>query len=498
MNIKKLMKLCLIFSFLTLSANELKVIGPNEIKGLEPTKSGYIFSRLQIAENLVKVNDKGEILPNLAISWETSADELTWKFKIRPNVKFQDDTVLDAQTVVLNLTREDTKEKSILRYLPIEKIDSNNDELIIKLTSKVSILPAYLAHYTTLILSKNSFENGKVVKFIGTGPFKITNITEPLLIKADRFDSWWGKTNEIEKLTYNAVGTNETRVLMIKSGDADIAFSILPISLKSLEKNPNLDIQTVKIFRTRKLKLNSADEILKDKNIRHAISYAINRDAIAKGILKDESLAATQMFPPELVAWHNKNIEPLTFNIKKSEELLKNSGWEKQKDGFLYKDGKKLELELITYPNWPELPIIATVVQNQLKQVGIDLKISVTNSSEVVRKHKDNSLQLALISKNFTLVPNPLGTISEDYGENGGDWGAMNWKNEKMASDLKSLYEKANLETQFEVSKILNEELPSIPLTWSSITVVSNKKIKNLKIDPFEISYNLTDIKFDK
>ena len=95
-----------------------------------------------------------------------------------------------------------------------------------------------------------------------------------------------GKTNEVEKLTYNAVGTNETRALMIKSGDADIAFSILPISLKSLEKNPNLDIQTVKIFRTRKLKLNSGDEILKDKNIRQAISYAINRDAIAKGIFK--------------------------------------------------------------------------------------------------------------------------------------------------------------------------------------------------------------------
>jgi peptide/nickel transport system substrate-binding protein len=494
---KKIFNL-LLFISITLYAEDLKIIGPVEIKGLETNKSGYIFSRLQIAENLVTIDEKGNLKPGLATKWEESKDGLIWKFTIRENVKFHDDTVLDASTVAFNLNRDDILKKSILSTLPIKEIKAVKNEVIITLNSKVSILPAYFVHYSTLILSKKSFNDGKVEKFIGTGPFKITNLTLPIGIKATKFKQWWGEKNEVNNLTYTAVGKNETRALMIKSGEADIAFSILPISLKSLSKKEDLDIQTVKIFRTRKLKLNSGDEILKDLNVRKAISYAINRNAIAKGILLDESLAATQMFPPELNSWYNKDIEPLHFDIEKSIELLKNSGWIKREDGFLYKNNKKLQIELITYPNWPELPIIATAIQNQLKQVGIDLKVSITNSSEVVRRHKDNTLQLALISKNFTLVPNPLGTIAKTYGENGDDWGAMNWENKEMFSTLNTLYEKDDDTSKQKVSKILNEELPAIPVTWSSLTVVSKKKIKNLKIDSFEISYNLTNIIFEK
>ena len=495
---KKIFMLAFLAIFSILNANNLKIVGPLEIKGLEPNKAGYIFSRLQIGENLITIDEKGELKPALATNWQASKDGLTWTFKIREDVKFHDDTKLDANIVAFNLNRDSILKKSILRYLPIEKIEASKKyELKIKLSSKVNILPAYFVHYSTLILSKNSFdEKKKVTKFIGTGAFEITSMTAPLSIKAKRFAPWWGKTNEVEQITYNAVGKNETRALMIKSGNADIAFSILPISLKSLKKRKDLDIQTVKIFRTRKLKVNAGDEILKDLNVRKAVSYAINRKAIAKAILQNESLAATQMFPPELASWHNKDIEPLNFNIKKAKQLLAKSNWQEKDDGFVYKDSKKLQLELITYPNWPELPIIATAIQNQLKQVGIDLKVSVTNASEVVRRHKDNSLQLALISKNFTLIPNPLGVILQAYGKGGNDWGSMNWENEEMFKNLHSLYENENLALQKNISKILNEELPAIPITWSSLTVVSSKKIKNLKVDSFEISYNLTDIKF--
>lgn len=493
---KKIFSLALLFISIALYAQNLKVIGPLEIKGLEPNKSGYIFSRLQIAETLVTIDKTGNLRPNLAESWEQSEDGLTWTFNIKEGIKFHDNTNLTAQIVANNLNRDDVLKKSILRNLPIKNIKALNNSVIITLDSKVSILPAYFVHYSTLILSENSYKNGKLENLIGTGAFKIVDLTLPIGIKATKFKQWWGKNNEVDNLTYTAVGKNETRALMIKSGEADIAFSILPISLKSLNKNKNLDIQTVKIFRTRKLKLNSGDEILNDVNVRKAISYAINRKAISKGILLDETLAATQMFPPELGSWYNNDIEPLHYDLEKSKELLKNSGWEKKEDGFLYKDGKKLKLEIITYPDWPELPIIATAIQNQLKQVGIDLKVSITNSSEVVRRHKDNTLQFALISKNFTLVPNPLGTIAKTYGENGDDWGAMNWENQEMFDTLKSLYTKDDDSQKQKVTKILNEELPAIPVTWSSLTVVSKKNIKNLKVDSFEISYNLSEITF--
>lgn len=481
-------------------AKELKVIGPWEISGIEPSQSGYIFSRMQVAETLVTIDDKGELIPSLAKKWSVSEDGLVWKFEIKDNVKFQDGTLLDAKIVAFNLNRDEVLKKSVLRYLPLKTIEAKDNSIIINLDSQFSSLPAYLAHYSTIIISKNSFNSttGKVEKIIGTGAYKIKDITAPLSIKLTRNENWWNGKANIKDISYLAVGKGETRSLMMKSKEADIAYSILPISLKSLKKNPNFDIQIVSIPRTRMLKINSGSEFFNTSELREAISLAIQRKAIAKAILKNENLAATQLFPQSLNLWHNKEISPLKTNIQKANEILENNGWKLSDDGFRYKDGKKFEITLNTYPSWPELPVISTAIQSQLKKIGIDVKVLVGSYTEIIRKHKDNTLHLGLISRNFALVPNPLGTLLQDYGKGGANWGAMNWENETMFQYLNELKKSENHELQFKITKLLQEELPSIPVAWSEMAVVSNKKIKNLKLDPFELNYFLSDVKWVK
>ncbi|PLY08052.1 MAG: ABC transporter substrate-binding protein [Arcobacter sp.] len=494
---KTIIFFCLFFTF-CLNAKVLKVVGPLEIKGLEPTKAGYIYSRLQIAENLMTIDNNGEIKANLAKSWDVSKDGLTWSFKLRDDVIFHDGSKFNANIVSFNLNREELLKKSILRYLPLEKIYAENtNTLIVKLKTPFIALPSYFVHYSTVILAKSSFdEKGKVKKVIGTGAFEIANITIPIAIKVKRFDNWWNGKAKVENISYTSVSKNETRALMMKTHQSDIAFSLLPISLKSLKRDSHLNTETVTIFRTRKLKVNSGSEFLSDKRVRHAISYALDRKGISKVILHNESLAATQMLPPSMPLWHNKDIEPLKQDITKAKALLKEAGWIKAKDGFVYKDNKKFAIDLITYSNWPELPMIATAVQSQLKEIGIDLKVSITNSSEVVRRHKDNSLQLALISKNFTLVPNAIAALLQDYGKKGGSWGAMNWESKEMIETLELLKKEDNPQLYYKITKILQEDLPTIPLTWSDLAVVYSKHLKGLKVDPFEISYNLSDVSF--
>ena len=93
---KKIFIIAFLAIFSILNANNLKIVGPLEIKGLEPNKAGYIFSRLQIGENLITIDEKGQLKPALATNWQASKDGLTWTFKIREDVKFHDDTNLDA------------------------------------------------------------------------------------------------------------------------------------------------------------------------------------------------------------------------------------------------------------------------------------------------------------------------------------------------------------------------------------------------------------------
>ena len=485
--------------FLFANAKELKIIGPLEISGMEPTQSGYMFSRTQVAETLTTVNKKGELIPFLAEKWEVAKEGLFWTFYIKKGIKFHDGTDLDAKVVAFNLNRLHSLNKSVLRDLPIKSIKAKGNKIEIVLNSQFSALPAYFAHYATIILSKNSFnEKNKVIKIIASGAYKVKSITPPLRIKLTRNDNWWkGKAN-IKNISYLAVPKGETRSLMIKSEEADIAYSMLPISLKSLKRDPNLNTTIVTIPRTRMLKVNSGSEFFNTVNLRKAISLAINREGIAKAILDNKSLAATQIFPKWMKDWHNLNLKPLTTDIKQSKVLLENAGWKLEKDGFRYKNGKKFEITLNTYPNWPDLPIIATAIQSQLKEVGIDLKVLIGSYTEIIRKHQDNSLHLGLITRNFSLVPNPLGTLLQDYSKGGANWGAMNWTNKTMFKYLDELKKAPNPKLLYKITEILQNELPSIPITWSQLAAISNKKVKNFKVDPFEINYFLSDIKWHK
>lgn len=500
MNKKILYRFMLIsMLFLFANAKELKVIAPWEVTGVEPTQSGRIFQAMQVAENLVGVDEKGVLTPSLATSWSVSKDGLVWIFKLRDGVRFHDGTLLDASIVAYNLNRETVLKKSILKYLPLKSIKEKGKTIEVTLSSKFNSLPAYFAHYSTLILAKKSFdEKGRVTNIIATGAYSIDKITLPLKVKLIRNEKWWNGKANIKEASYLAVGKGETRALMIKSQEADIAYNMLPISVKSLKRNANLNVQFGAIPRVRMLKVNAGSEFLNTPELREAISLAINRKAIAKVILKNEKLSATQMFPESMSLWHNKDLQPLSYDVKKANELLKKAGWKKQDDGFRYKDGKKFEITLDTYNDRPELPVIATAVQAQLKKIGIDLKLLIGSYTEIIRKHKDNTLHLGLISRNFALVPNPLGTLIQDYGRGGANWGAMNWNNETMFNYLDELKLRDNQALQYKVTELLQKELPSIPLAWTEKTVVSNKRVENVKVDPLEINFFLSEMKWAK
>lgn len=483
---------------ISLSAKELKLIAPWEFSSIDPTRSGgYIFNRMEVSQTLVAIKENGELKPQLAKNWSVSKDGLEWKFKIRKNVYFHNKEKLTPKIIAYNFNTQESKTKSILKYLPIKEITYDKDNLIVKLNSPFNVVPEYFTHTSTTILAKESFsKNSKVIKIIGTGAYKIKKLTAPLKLELVRFDEYWGEKANIEKVQYLAVGKAETRALMLKAKEADIAYTILPTSLKSLQKYSNLNIKTVVVPRITMIKLNSGHEFLKDVKARKALSYLIDRKNIAKAILKDENLASSQIFPTSLATWHNKQVAPLSYNIKKAQELLSQLGWKKSKDGFLYKDGKKFSLTLHTYSNRPTLPLIATVIQDQFKKAGIELKVSIGNYTKIVQGHKDNTLELALISRNFSLVPTPLSVLLKDYDKNGGDWGAMNWDNPKMFSLLNLAKEKRDLQINKQITAILQDELPSIPVTWTPLTVVYNNSIENLQIDPFESNYNLSKVKW--
>nr|WP_315233146.1 ABC transporter substrate-binding protein [uncultured Albidiferax sp.] len=475
--------------------NTLNIAAPWEINSLEPSRAGYVFSRLQVTETLVEVDTDGALAPGLAAAWEVSANQRLWRFTLRADARFHDGSPVSAAHVVLVLQRAH-KAPGVLGATPLQKISADGNAVLLELARPFTALPAFLAHTSTQILAPEAYAaDGSVQAVIGSGPYKISRLEAPQKVQLERFDGWQGPRPAIARVSYLAVGRGETRNLLATSGQADLVFTHDPPNFVRLQANKTLQFHTLPIPRTLYIKVNAGHPFLKDVQVRRALSLAIDRAGIASAVLREPRAAATQLFPPGLGEWHVAGLQPLVRDLPQARALLQAAGWTPGPDGMLQRQGQAFKLTLRTFPDRPELPVVATALQAQLKTIGIDVAVTVGNSSEIPAGHQDGSLELALLARNYGLVPDPLGTLLQDFGQNGGDWGAMGWNSALVRESLQTLSSTADAARRSAqrgaIATVLQAELPVIPIAWYQHTATSSKRLSRVVIDPLERSYRI-------
>lgn len=486
-------------------AQTLEVVAPWEINGLQPVVSGILFQRMQVLETLVDVDREGRMTGGLASAWQVSSDGLVWKFRLRENARFHDGSPVTAKRVLPSL-KAGNQNPALLSLAPVESIEAEGEHTVsIRLKQPYGALPALLAHHSTAIVSPESFDaQGKVTKLVATGPFEIEKVVPPQQLTVKRFEQYHGKKPEVARAHYLAAGRAETRALMAESGQADLAFTLDPASLQRIQQRGQLQVLQAVLPRTTILKLNAGLPALKDARVRQALSMAIDRKGIATALLRDPEMAASQLFPATMPQWHVAGLKPLGFDLAAAERLLVEAGWKKGEDGTLRNaQGETMSLSLLTFPDRPELPQIATALQAQWKKLGIAVKVNIGNSGDIPLAHRDGKLQLGLTARNYATVVDPIGSVAQDFSPKGGDWGAMNWHDARMDEAIASLSTGTLPEADAEaarklVSTTLQEQLPVIPISWYRQQVVASKRVDNVSIDAFERSYRLNDIRWRK
>jgi peptide/nickel transport system substrate-binding protein len=367
---------------------------------LDPTLARTYVGRIvfsSICDKLFDIDEKLAIVPQLALSHETSADGKAVTIKLRPGVKFHDGEPLNAEAAKYSLERH-LNMKASFRKPEIASIDKVEivDPLTIRLVLKEPFSPllAQLTDRAGMVVSPKAAEAAGDkfgLKPVCAGPFKFVERVQQDRIVVEKFADYWNKDNVfIDKITYLPIVDGTVRLANLRSGGLDLIERVLATDIKTVRDNPKLKLSKAVQLGYLGLTMNlangpKADNPLgKDARVRRALELSIDREAVNQVVFNGEFVPGNQWIYPQNPYYQQAFPIPKR-DVAKAKALLKEAGV-----------NGPVTLDFMV-PNGPETRAVAEVVQSMAAEAGFDLKIRVTEFATSIKQAEDGDFQLYLI-----------------------------------------------------------------------------------------------------
>ncbi|PUA36758.1 ABC transporter substrate-binding protein [Paenibacillus elgii] len=462
--------------------------------------NGAIPLRMGVTETLVRMDEKLEVKPWLAVKW-TAKDERTWVFTIRDSVTFQDGTKLDAAAVKASFERGIAASKSLASALKIASMEASGQELTVVTTEPSPSFPSELVNPSAAVISveaeKKLGKDAFNLAPVGTGPFQVKQFKPNIEIALERYEDYWDGKAKLNEVTVKFNEDANVRVLALQSGEADIAYHIPAESVGSLEKDSRLRVESVAGLRVHFLLYNQKKPLMQDFKVRKAIDLLLNRESIAKDVMLGHAVPANGPFNSSLPFGSKDPVQkPDPAGAKK---LLEEAGFQAGADGKLAKDGQPLTLELITYKGRPELPLIAQLLQSDAAAAGVTMNIkTVENVDTYLRENKD--WDLATYS-NSTAPRGDGGFFLNSAFMPGGALNAAGLDSPDLKDVIGRLNAAGDIGKRVQLTQeavgVIKRELPQSYAVYPNIVVGVNKRVSNWKsgAEEYYIVTNQMDVK---
>ena len=287
-----------------------------------------------IQDNLFYQNPDNKLEPRLATGYEVSKDGLTYTLHLRKGVKFSDGTPFNAKAVKLTFDRAlDPKMKVPLRFA-IAMINEVTivDDYTIRINLKYPFAPFVPALSMTLCspISPAAIEKyGEDVRQnpVGAGPYILKEWVKGDRIVMVRNESYYGRKPTVDKLTFKIIPEDATREAMLRTGQLDVCYKPLPSNLAALKAAPDITVEMPLDTRTIFMGLNYKKGVTKNKLVRQAFNYAVDKKAICNKILFDTAVPMDGPVSPILFGYH-KMAHQYDYNPEKAKELLKKANFD--------------------------------------------------------------------------------------------------------------------------------------------------------------------------
>ncbi len=374
-----------------------------------PGKLVDILVDKTIFSTLVKYelrNGAIQVVPDLALSWSANATLTEYTFRLRPGVKWHDGQPFGAGDVKFTMDTVLNPKVNAGMAGVVSAIARTTvvDPSTVKFTLKYpyASLPVILG-YNIAIVPKHLLEAqdpNQPVQFIrnpvGTGPFKFKSFTQDSYLEVSANPEYYLGPPMLDGIEFKVIPDGNTRLAQLRSGEID--FTVIdPPQVAAVQGARGIEVRRAPQVDYYFFAINHDLPKFADVRVRQALTYAIDKQAIVKSILKGDGRPATGPINPLLGAFYNPNVETYPYNPEKAQALLAEAGWRKGADGVLANaKGEKFTLLFNGPKGYPVMEQVMTYAQQQYQKLGFDVTLDIVEWPVHLQKYHDRKYDLLM------------------------------------------------------------------------------------------------------
>ncbi len=287
-------------------------------------------------DKLIDLDSKGDLVPQLATSWQWSPDGRALRLSLRDGVKFQDGEVFDADAARATLEHYRTAPASLRKtelkpVSAVEVIDSHTSRL--RLAQPYAPLTAVLADRAGMMLAPKAMTrlgDNLANELPCAGPFKLVQRVPQDKIEVQRFPGYWNAgAIKLDRIIYQPIPNAAVRLVDLKAGQPHIAERLAPTDAAQVKADPNLKLVTATALAYESISLNVAhgprSKVFSNALVRQALAYSIDRNALNQVVLAGQFVPDNQFQAPGTTFWDPDHPVPAR-DIAKARALLQQAG----------------------------------------------------------------------------------------------------------------------------------------------------------------------------
>ncbi|WP_255171715.1 ABC transporter substrate-binding protein [Natrononativus amylolyticus] len=440
-----------------------------------------------VHERLFTIDHDFEPVPQLATEYESNDDNTEYTIAFEEGVEFHDGTDLTADVAKWNLERAHENSPNAWQFGSLDSIEETGDhELTFHFDEPHPLFTFYLSNVHMGFASREAVEDAGdeygQETIVGSGPLELEEWArdeEIVYVRNDDYDRGpdfirnQGPVN-FEEYHVRIVPEPTTLLNEVTVGAADASLWVSPSDTGDVEDHDNTDITRVDDAHPHYLVLNVETPPTDELEVREAIAYGVDRDAIITAAVNDEAYPIYSISPHVAVgAMDEETARDVghEYDPDAARELLDDAGWENDGEGETReRDGEPLELSFFAFEMDP-YSSVGEVVQDMLGQIGFDVNLEILESGllyDRVEGLEHNLLTMALGSGHLAINTLESGFHSDNHNADEGGNNFSMWRNEEFDDRIDSAFIEPDDDEQEEdllrAQEIILEEVPAVPL----------------------------------